>query len=417
MKVDKTKLLTVLLAVTLGGSVLGAQTFNSGSNGSDGALDLTGQTGTLVFNPASFNPPLDSDHDNVYHFTTITIPATLTVRLAAEILGTKPVVWLATGAVQIDGVLDLAGGDGNGPGAPQVAPSAGAGGYQGGLGGSAISAPQPGKGPGGGVGAAGGAGHAIAGTGPAGTGGAAYGNSFLIPQLGGSGGAGGTFFSGTGNPIGAEGGSGGGALLIASSDSITFTPGAMIKANGGAGACNSGVPPAAQSSGGGSGGSIRLMAPEIMGTAALRAPGGTSCNSGGTGSPGRIRLEAFNLSLTGQVDPSPFTSPPGLIFPPASAPAVRIVSIAGVAVPENPTASFITPDVTLDNTTIATIQLAASKVPVGTVVHLTLTPETGEIVNVDSTPLAGTFDSSTATASVTIPHGFSRFSVQASWTP
>jgi hypothetical protein len=96
---------------------------------------------------------------------------------------------------------------------------------------------------------------------------------------------------------------------------------------------------------------------------------------------------------------------------------VRIVSIAGVTVPANPTASFITPDVTLDNTTTATIQLAGSKVPVGTVVHLTLTPETGAIVNVDSTPLAGTFDSSTATASVTIPHGFSRFSVQASWTP
>jgi hypothetical protein len=108
---------------------------------------------------------------------------------------------------------------------------------------------------------------------------------------------------------------------------------------------------------------------------------------------------------------------PSPVFPPASAPAVRIVSIGGVAVPASPTASFIAPDVTLDNAATVTIQLAGSKVPVGTIVHLTLTPETGAIVTVDSTPLAGTFDSSTATASVTIPHGFSRFSVQASWTP
>ena len=52
------------------------------------------------FDPASFNPPLDPDHDNVYQFTTIKIPSSLTVRLSAEILGVKPVVWLATGDVE-----------------------------------------------------------------------------------------------------------------------------------------------------------------------------------------------------------------------------------------------------------------------------------------------------------------------------
>ena len=85
--------------------------------------------------------------------------------------------------------------------------------------------------------------------------------------------------------------------------------------------------------------------------------------------------------------------------------------------PASPTGSYVTPDVTLDNATTVTIQLEGSKVPVGTIVKVTLTPETGAIQTVDSTPLAGTFESSTATATVTLPHGFSRFSVQASWTP
>jgi hypothetical protein len=412
------KYLAVVLAGLLCGSALRAQTFNSGSNGSDGALDLTGQTGTLVFNPASFNPQLDPDHDNVYHFTTITIPAGLTVRLSADILSTKPIVWLATGAVQISGTLDLSGKDGNGPQGVQIAAVAGVGGYAGGVGGTSNSPAQPGKGPGGGSSPGAGGGHAFAGTGPGGTtGGSAYGNSFLLPILGGSGGAGGQYYGSAPNSLGAEGGAGGGAILIASSDSISMVGGSTITVKGGAGACNTGDQPSFQSSGGGSGGSIRLMSPRISGSSVLEARGGGSCNGGGTGSVGRIRLEAFTLSVTGQVNPAPSTSPPGLVFPPASAPSVRILSIGGVAVPANPTASFIAPDVTLDNAATVTIQLAGSKVPVGTIVHLTLTPETGAIVNVDSTPLAGTFDSSTATASVTIPHGFSRFSVQASWTP
>lgn len=392
-----------------------AQTFNSGSNGSDGALDLTGQTGTIDFNPASFNPPLDPDRDNVYHFTTIKIPSGLTVRLSAANLGVKPVLWLASGTVEISGTLDLNGASGHSVAGPVVPAVAGAGGYGGGTGATAIEGARMGSGPGGGRGPGGGAGYATAGTGLNQSGGSAYGNSYLIPMVGGSGGAGGSYFS-TGNPFGAGGGAGGGALLIASTVSITLPVGAAIFANGGQGACNSGLPPD-QSSGGGSGGAIRLMAPSISGTAQLRAVGGTSCNSGGAGSLGRIRLETFSLNLNGSINPAPTVATPGLVFPPASAPSVRITSIGGVAVPANPTASFITPDVTLDDATSVTLELAASKVPVGTVVRLTLTPETGAIVTVDSTPLAGTFESSTATATVTVPHGFSRFSVQASWTP
>ncbi len=88
--------------------------FDSGSDGSDGALDLTGLAsgGGIVFDPAGFDPPLDTDGDNVYHFTTINIPMGVTVKMSGPVLNMRPVYWLASGEVTIDGVIDLDGEDG-----------------------------------------------------------------------------------------------------------------------------------------------------------------------------------------------------------------------------------------------------------------------------------------------------------------
>src|SRR5882762_10024 len=124
------------------------QTFNSGSNGSDGALNLT-TPGTIIFDPKTFNPPLNPAGDNVYNFTTINIAAGVTVKLSSKVLS-GPVYWLAQGAVTIDGTIDLNGEDG----APntklastRIPAAGGAGGYSGGIGGSLIPGeppPQPG---------------------------------------------------------------------------------------------------------------------------------------------------------------------------------------------------------------------------------------------------------------------------------
>jgi hypothetical protein len=66
-------ILALIVAVLVGRSPSAqAQTFDSGSNGSDGALNLT-TPGTVIFDPSTFAPPLDQDGDNVFHFTTITI--------------------------------------------------------------------------------------------------------------------------------------------------------------------------------------------------------------------------------------------------------------------------------------------------------------------------------------------------------
>src|SRR5215510_14154314 len=78
-----------------------AQSVSSGSTGADGPLNLT-TPGTIAFDPKTFNPPLDPDGDNVYHFTTINIGVGVTVKLSSKILN-GPVHWLAQGPVTIGG--------------------------------------------------------------------------------------------------------------------------------------------------------------------------------------------------------------------------------------------------------------------------------------------------------------------------
>lgn len=413
------------VAMMVGAAAAMAAEFDSGSDGSDGALDFTGVAPgtTILFDPTSFDPPLDPDGDNVYHFTTVTIPAGVTVKLRADVIdvGVAPVVWLSTGAMIVHGDIDANGEDGqSAAGASLPRPSvAGAGGYGAGIGGRVDFAAEAGSGPGGGgAGEVSGttsrwrggvAGHRV----PGGSthGGSAYGNDFLLPLLGGSGGGGGAYAGSTG---GGGGGAGGGALLLASSVRVQIE--GTVSANGGVGGdgeCGGGG-----WGGGGSGGAIRILAPSVSGNGIVRTLGGRGgCGVNLFGSNGRVRVESFTNDFTGVIGPLVGVSSPGLVFQPASAATVRVVSIAGIDVPAQPTGSFETADVTVDDVTTADINIEANNIPLGTVVRLTLFSENGPTVNVDSTPLAGTVETSTATASASLPHGFSRFEIRADWTP
>jgi hypothetical protein len=77
----------------------------------------------------------------------------------------------------------------------------------------------------------------------------------------------------------------------------------------------------------------------------------------------------------------------------------------------------VTPDVTIDTPAAITLDIEAHNIPVGTMVQLTISSENGPLQTVTSSPLAGTLALSTATATATLPPGFSRFFVQATWTP
>jgi hypothetical protein len=404
----------LLLAAVFAVHTARAQNFSSGSTGADGALDFSNLApGTTVeFNPDAFSPPLDPERDNVYHFTTINVPAGVTVKLSAKYLS-GPVYWLATGAVQISGTLDLNGQDGHhsntlinsGSRFPSLP---GAGGFGGGFGGFGGASSQVGNGPGGGGlpdrgdhdgGPAGHASDGGCGVRP----GRAYGNAFLVPLVGGSGGAGGS--------SGAGGGAGGGAILIASSVSITVN--GLIEANGGKGG-NFGFNNVR--GGAGSGGSIRLVAPTLSGTGTLSALAAPHMFGGFCASHGRVRMEAFQHGLSillpsgGQR-----TFPNALSVPSTPPPSVRVVSIAGVALPPNPTGSFELPDVNIDASAATTVIIEGRFVPVGTIVRLHLVSEDGADQIVDSAPLAGTLAQSSATSSVVFPRGFTRGFARAVW--
>ena len=416
---DRRTGLWVLLAVLVFG-VLGANTpawgqgFVSGSTGADGPFN---PTCAPVPCTVTVTPPANG----VFNFTTVNVPAGVTVKFARNASNT-PVFILATGDVSINGIIDVSGANvavGSATGG-----SGGPGGFDGGNGGSVQAARgADGLGPGGGGGGGGVANAACSGGGggfgagganggcaniivtPPGSGGPSYGTEFLNPLVGGSGGGGG---GSTNSGLGGAGGGGGGAILVASSGSITLGAVGDVLATGGAGAGGIGI---AGCGGGGSGGAVRLIANTFLGRGSgVRVSsgfGGTGCFGGGAaGGVGRIRIEFANQSLT-----SPFLSTaslgrPGPVFVPGT-PTLRIASVGGVAAPATPGGSFASPDISLPPSTTSpvTIGLAASNVPLGTTVNVTVFARFGAKTTVTSTPLAGTVADSMATAEVTLPVG------------
>jgi hypothetical protein len=133
-------------------------------------------------------------------------------------------------------------------------------------------------------------------------------------------------------------------------------------------------------------------------------------SGGWTGGAGYVRVDAFDLTgFNPTISPSNavFTFSPNPALP-SNLSQLRIVSVAGVNAPSNPLGSLNGPTdilVPTTQTNPVTVALAASNIPTGTVVTVKVTPENGAATTVQSTALAGTLASSTATASVTLPTG------------
>ncbi len=385
------------------------QTFDSGSDGSDGALDLTGQNGVVIFDPVAEG--LDVDRDNVFHFTTITIPAGVTLRLRGLELQFAPVYWLTQGAVQIDGAVDLSGEGGHDLTLANRRPSMpGPGGFPGGVGRTVDSAATPGLGPGGGPINQPGSHGTSDFSGCGGQARPAYGNLFLIPLAGGSGGGG----NNVSTPPAGGGGAGGGALLIASSDSLRVD--GTLRADGGDNAHPTNC------AGVGAGGGLRLLAPTISGDGTISArEGRLVTGSDARGGQGRVRIETFQNDFTGTivgVSRIATLSPNAIILPQSLAiSSIRVTQIAGVDVPDVPSGSFLDPDVVIDAGAPVAITVEATNIPTDADLKLDLYPETGPDITVVPQLVSGDEAASTWTGSATFPHGFSRTFVHASWTP
>jgi hypothetical protein len=422
------KPLRYLIAVAaFTGAALYGQPFSSGSTGADGAYN---PTSSEDFEIGSRN----AAGDNVFHFTTINIPAGVTIRLKGSKLRNKAVTWLASGAVTIAGTLDLSGASAvdfnTSAGAPAIAaarvpPDPGPGGYTGGFGLRGGVAPEQGAGPGGGPGGTGSTLYACLGgsgsfiwPGPSGSGlvaGPTYGSYLAIPLYGGSGGGGG---NGATNSVGGVGGAGGGAIRIVSSTSITVS--GSVRADGGAGSSASGTS-AGCAGGSGSGGTIHLVAPTIAGSGSLSVQS-AFVPAFASASTGLIRLSADTFSFTGS--PSEGTTQGRrvhgpLFVPPANStlaePSVRITQINGTAVPASPRGEYLRPDVIINASTPVTVNVEAKNMPLTAALKLRVTSETAGDQVVDCAALAGSSATSTTTCSATFPFSISISALRATW--
>lgn len=435
----KLELKVLAITMVLAGLSTPSMAFNSGSTGADGP-----------FSPA-VNTELQLPESGVFNFTTVNIPAGVTVKFKKNTTNT-PLVILTTGDVTIGGTLDLNGtasaavgaaGDGNigDDGVPGVG---GPGGYDGGRGGDAGKKRSgPGLGVGGGgpsavvnhwssngdVTGGGGGGFGVAGTtadptnntGNTAVGGPAYGSSVLLPLLGGSGGGGG----GGGQAFkGSGGGGGGGAILIASSGTVTLA--GTLRANGGGSGATAGDGRGA-TGGGGSGGGIRIVATAIAGNGSVTATGGVAGSAwgytgspgyyttdGGAGAVGRIRFESDSFTRTAASNPAHSFAAPGALFV-AGLPTLRIVSVAGVNSPANPTGNA---DITLPSTTPnpVTVLFATTGVPAGNTVRLRVTPTSGDKTEVVSPAITGDTVAGSANVAVNLPSGASVLSATTTYT-
>lgn len=393
MKTSHGKLLTLLAAILL--PLAGFAQVNSGSNGSDGAFN---PTANVVINMA--------DHpDGIYHYTSVNIPAGVTVTFIPN-AGNKPVVWLVQGNCIVSGVVNLTGAQSNGI----TGAAGGPGAFRGGNGSTQQGvAPGDGGGPGGGKATTGGyAGNGSFGSlgscdiargqNPAGE---IYGNTFILPFIGGSGGGG--FSSSTGG-----GGGGGGAILIAAS---SITVNGAIRASGGNGFATSNT----SGGGGGSGGAIRLVANTISGNGTLEATGGIGISGyyfgylGNYAGKGRIRFDAlahnFSGSTTSDVTTQGFQP---IIIPPANqAVSLAIQNVGGVAVAANPTGQLTAPDVIVpaNQQNPIPIVVRCTNIPLNTEIIVDVKPANGATVRAVALNTTGTQASSTATVQVNMPRG------------
>lgn len=379
-----------LIGVLVLAATAQAQVVDSGSTGADGPFTATllgsdrrvppgtffNCTGLPFFPDAcTAFVPLREPPDHVFHFTTITVQAGVTVRFIRNAANT-PVFMLATGDVTINGLIDVSGENGAaGISAARGGPGGFSGGtsIQGGVGGA-------GSGPGGGAGAYVQASGAV--SPQAGCFADCYGNLQLLPLIGGSGGGGGLRAS-NGPPYYGNGGGGGGALLIASSRTIDLGTGsgAAIQAMGGAPEYRLGSGP-----GNGSGGAVRLVSNTLIGNRAIRAFGWQESGPGQVpvGGIGRIRLETPTgsaLPYAGLTRPAATYNAQGqpiVIFPPI-VPRLRIVSISGAALPAQPTVDAATPDVSFGPSLSgnAFVVVEATHVPSGTPVKVIVSPQFG----------------------------------------
>jgi hypothetical protein len=340
-------------------------TFDSGSNGSYGAMNITADT-TLAM-----------PNDGTFHCTSITVAAGATLKFTPNSLNT-PVYLLATGDVTISGTIDVNGSQGG---------AAGPGGFAGGKGDALGLSPGDGHGPGAGKSGSNGgsAAYGTVGGGDSGHGNV-YGSVLLVPMVGGSGGGAST------------GSGGGGAILIASNSRIDVDTSGIIFSNGGAGASYGGYEV-------GSGGAIRLLAPVVAGDGALYVQGGQVVGYDSYAGNGRIRIDCMDRrSVRLRYYPDSTTVSLGanmMTFPP-NPPHLDITQAAGTNIPVG-TGNAVSITLPQDSAPNRTVTVQATNFGKVIPIRVVLTPDNGSSVSYDAEIDNSAVGSASMTVNVVVP--------------
>lgn len=281
----------VLLLLAAGAA--GAQAFDSGSTGADGAIYVPPYSSSTLQVPPS----------GIFNATTLNVRIGSTLYFTPNARNT-PVVLLCTGDVTLEGGLAL---DASGR-------VAGPGGFDGGEDKTAGPRGGDGLGPGGGQwdAASPGRGNHAGLTSPGPLDGVVYGSQLLMPIVGGSGG---------GASDAGAGGGGGGGVIIASSTRIVLS-GGWVRSLG---------------YGNGAAGSIRLIAPQVTGTGSFNVSMGTAAGHG------RVRIDtpnAFDLRVTCTPSEALSMGKTMQVFP-ASAEKLELIHVGGQDIPDGTTTTAL----------------------------------------------------------------------------
>jgi len=346
------------------------------SDGSDGALNITTNTvidlsqavtGTWsANNTANAGKGLyDAGKWAVvfkYSSVSITNGATLTF---ANHSSRAPVVWLVQSNVTINGTVSVNGNNGTAAYPGYESPTEPA---PGGFRGDAMSS----VGSGDGLGPGGGA------NGAAPTYQTSYGNPQILPLIGGSGTA----------ADGGSGGSGAGAILIVAGGTLSVN-GAISAYPGASGRWG------ALAAGGG----IRVVANQISGNGIINAA-----------PQGRTRMEANSISSQLNITPNVALVSPGptpVIWPPASAPTISIVSVGGQPAPTDPLANVISsPDIGIQTNGPVTVLLQTQNFPITGSVALRVVPVYGPSSVLNASNVSGNTTLATWQLTAQIPVGY-----------
>jgi hypothetical protein len=131
-----------------------------------------------------------------------------------------------------------------------------------------------------------------------------------------------------------------------------------------------------------------------------------------------VRIEAFSNMFTETVNGTENVGQPIQAFVPTTAPPTfSVISIGSATVSQQPMASLTVPDVTISSSSPVQLTVRTSGIPVGTVLKLRLFSENtaSAFQTFTTTPLIGTLQSATTTATVTFPGGWSLAYLKSTW--